>query len=334
MTPGIEALRSCSNAWRTSFSVSSGASSNSSRTRTMRAESPRGTISIKSQTWFERRTDLRPDIFQDASSAAEFCGETASATFSTCSLISCTFGCTSRIKSCSASESRSMRVVISCNSFNIVSWRDEMRCIHQKQTHQQPRPAQVSVNRIILLCPRRFDLDVDRNCLANPGDSFRALTEHQIKLPALERLGCHAPTRLFTFARDRVEQFYMQGDRLCYAVHGEIADNIAAFLAGSLHIAALESDLRIFFDVEKLQAAQMIIAFCNSGVDAAHINSRNHRGIFGMLPVDVDLAIELHELAVGGSDELVNGKPNCRSRLIKFINLVRQRRRTERSCQN
>jgi len=31
---------------------------------------------------------------------------------------------------------------------------------------------------LILLRPRRFDLDVDRDRLANPGDSFRALAEH------------------------------------------------------------------------------------------------------------------------------------------------------------
>src|ERR1700738_1799482 len=71
---------------------------------------------------------------------AEPPGDTASTTFSTCSLISCTFGWTSRIKSCSARETFSMRIVISCSSFNIASWREEIRCIHQKQTHQQPSP--------------------------------------------------------------------------------------------------------------------------------------------------------------------------------------------------
>src|SRR6266404_2303510 len=305
MTPGIEALRSCSNAWRTSFSVSSGASSNSSRTRTMRAESPRGTISIKSQTWFERRADLRPDIFQDALSAAEFCGETASATSATCSLISCTFGCTSRIKSCSASESRSMRAVISCNSFNMASWRDEMRCIHQKQAHQQPRPIQVRANTVISLCPRRFDFDVDRDRLANPGDSFRALAEHQIELAAFERLRCHRPTRLFRFVRERAEQFHMQGDRFRYPVHGKIAENVAALRPRLLHAAALENDFGKSLHVKKFRTAQVIVAFDDSSVDAAHINSRRHRGFFGVLPVDVDLAVEFRELSMRGSEKLV-----------------------------
>lgn len=64
------------------------------------------------------------------------------------------------------------------SSFNIASWRAEMRCIHQKQTHQQPKPIQVSANMPISLRPRRFDLDVDRDRLADPGESFRALAEH------------------------------------------------------------------------------------------------------------------------------------------------------------
>src|ERR1700730_5813698 len=72
-------------------------------------------------------------------------GETASATFSTCALISLTCGWTSRIKSCSALESCSMRWVTSCSSFNIACGREQMRCIHQKPTSQQPMPIQVRV---------------------------------------------------------------------------------------------------------------------------------------------------------------------------------------------
>src|SRR6266568_8052536 len=123
----------------------------------------------------------------------------------------------------------------------------------------------------------------------------------------------------------------MQGDRFRYAVHGEIAEDVSVLLAGSLHAPALEIDLRIFFDVEKFRAAQVIVSFNDSGVDAAHINSRNNRGIFRMLPIDVDFAIELRELAVGGGEELVNGETNCRARLVKFISLVRQCGRTQRA---
>jgi len=130
-------------------------------------------------------------------------GETASATFSTCSLISPTCGCTSRIKLCPACEICSMRVVIPWSSFNTASWREEMRCIHQKQTHQQPRPIHVSTKRIISLHARSFDLDVDCHRLADSRNRFGALAEHQIEIATLKRLGCHRPTRLFRIVRDR-----------------------------------------------------------------------------------------------------------------------------------
>src|SRR5438046_4258368 len=171
----------------------------------MRAESPRGVIFI-SACYFQKKLSIfaRTSGNQDAArDVSEPPGETASATFSTCSLISPTCGCTSRIKSCSACEICSMRVVISWSSFSIASWREEMRRIHQKQTHQQPRPTHVSTKRIMSLHARRFDLDVDRDRLGNSRNRFGALIEHQIEIAALERLGCHCPTRFFDIIRDR-----------------------------------------------------------------------------------------------------------------------------------
>ena len=50
---------------------------------------------------------------------------------------------------------------------------------------------------------RGFDLDVDRDRLADSRNRFSALTEHQIEIAALERLGCHCPTRFFDIIRDR-----------------------------------------------------------------------------------------------------------------------------------
>src|SRR5216110_3596217 len=135
----------------------------------MRAESPRAVICMRekidkraenlNRTWCPQPIqNLRGQLFS---------GETASLTFWTCSLISPTCGCTSLIKSCSACESFSIRLVISCSSSNIASWRDEMRCIHQKQAHQQPTPNQVRTKRVMSLCPDCFDLDVNGDCLAN-----------------------------------------------------------------------------------------------------------------------------------------------------------------------
>src|SRR5205814_10389696 len=90
-----------------------------------------------------------------------------------------------------------MRVVISWSSFSIAPWREEMRRIHQKQTHQQPRPTHVSTKRIMSLHARGFDLDVDSDRLADSRNRFGALTEHQIEIAARELHGCQCPTRFF-----------------------------------------------------------------------------------------------------------------------------------------
>jgi len=71
-----------------------------------------------------------------------------------------------------------MRIVISCSSFNIASWREEIRRIHQKQTHQQPRPAHVSTKMSMLLHAQGFDRDLDCDCLAYSRNGFRALAKH------------------------------------------------------------------------------------------------------------------------------------------------------------
>lgn len=65
----------------------------------------------------------------------------------------------------------------------------------------------------------------------------------------------------------------MQRDRLCHAVHREVAEDVAALRAGLFHTAALERYLRVFGHVEKFRAAQVIVPLLDSGVDTAHLNS-------------------------------------------------------------
>src|SRR5438105_3530986 len=98
----------------------------------------------------------------------------------------------------------------------------------------------------------------------------------------------------------------MQRDRLCYPVHRQVAGDVAFLRTGLFHVSALEGDLRKFLDIKKFPTAQMIVALNNSGVDAANINSGRYRRVFRVLPVDVDLAVELLELAVSGAKKLVN----------------------------
>jgi len=57
----------------------------------------------------------------------------------------------------------------------------------------------------------------------------------------------------------------------------------------------------------------MVIAFDYPSIDAGNVNFRHYRRFFGMLPVDVDLAVELGELSVRGPEELVNGETDRRA---------------------
>ena len=123
-------------------------------------------------------------------------GVTASATSLTDSLISPTAGCTSLMRSCSAFDNRSMRLVTSCSSLSVVSCRDEMRCIHQKQTPQQAIPVHpkimLAVSKLLILklhIMRDRDLDNSR--------------EHKSRLRAPELLLSGLRSGATTLARPR-----------------------------------------------------------------------------------------------------------------------------------
>ena len=66
----------------------------------------------------------------------------------------------------------------------------------------------------------------------------------------------------------------MQRNGFRHAVHGEIAENVAALRPRSRHAAALKCDLGKFRNVKELGAAQMLVALLDPGVDAAHVNLR------------------------------------------------------------
>ena len=131
----------------------------------------------------------------------------------------------------------------------------------------------MSTKRIILLRARGFDLDVDRNRLTDSRDGFGALAEHQIEFTAFDGFRRYGPTRLFRVVGDGTEQFHMQRDRSRDAMHGKIAENVATLLASLLHAVALERDFRKLCDVKKFRTTQVIVAFFDSRVDAADIDS-------------------------------------------------------------
>jgi hypothetical protein len=128
---------------------------------------------------------------------------------------------------------------------------------------------------VISLRPLRFDFDVDRNRLTDAGHCLGRGGKHQIEVAPHDWLGGHSPARSARFTHRR-QQFHMKRDWPCHAMHGEIAENVAALRAGPFHAPAPERDLGKFFRVKKFRAAQMIIAFFDARVDAAHINLRRN----------------------------------------------------------
>src|ERR1700730_8650282 len=102
----------------------------------------------------------------------------------------------------------------------------------------------------------------------------------------------------------------MKRDRPCHAMHREVAENGAALRSGSLDASAPERHLEKFFHVKKFRTAEMVVAFFDLRVDAAHVDLRRDRGILRMLPLDVDLAGEPCEFAMGSAEKLMHGETN------------------------
>ena len=113
----------------------------------------------------------------------------------------------------------------------------------------------------------------------------------------------------------------MKRDRLCYAVHGEVANNVAALRSRLFYAATFERDLWKSLDIKKFLAAQMIVSLFDVGVDAAHVDLRRYRGILRMLAFDVDLAIELGESSLSRAQELMHTKTDRRARWIELVSL-------------
>ena len=126
---------------------------------------------------------------------------------------------------------------------------------------------------IISLRPLCFDLDIDRDCLADSRHCFGCRGKHQIEVAARDWPGRNRPPRSARFIYRR-QQFHMKCDRSSHAMHREIAENVAALRPGSLDASALERDLGKLFRVKEFRAAQMIVAFFDLRVDAAHVDLR------------------------------------------------------------
>ena len=115
----------------------------------------------------------------------------------------------------------------------------------------------------------------------------------------------------------------MQRDRSGYAMHGEVADDVARIRTGLLHVPTLERDLGKFRRVKKILAAQMRVTFCNTGIDAFHLNCCRNGRFLGMLAIKFDRPAKLFEAARYCSDSLVHFEADGRARRSDFENFSR-----------
>ena len=115
----------------------------------------------------------------------------------------------------------------------------------------------------------------------------------------------------------------MKCDRSGHTVHGEIAENVAALRSGSLYAPAFERYLGKFFHVKEFRAAEMVVAFFDVCVDAAHVDLGGDRGILRMLAIDLDLTTESCEFAVGSTEKLMHREANRGAGRIEFVGVVR-----------
>ncbi len=98
----------------------------------------------------------------------------------------------------------------------------------------------------------------------------------------------------------------MQRNRFGYAMHGEVADDVARIRTGLLHASTLERDLGKFRRIKKIRAAQMRVAFRDAGIDALHLNCCRNGRFLRMLTIKFDRPAKLFEAARYGSDSLVH----------------------------
>jgi len=123
----------------------------------------------------------------------------------------------------------------------------------------------------------------------------------------------------------------MKRNRSGHAVHGEIAEDVAALRSGSLDASAPERHLGKFFHVKEFWAAKMVVPFFDVRVDAAHVDLRGDRRILRMLAIDLNLTAESCEIAVGGAEKLMHGEANRGAGWIELVGLVRQCGGTQRN---
>src|SRR6266571_7393660 len=132
----------------------------------------------------------------------------------------------------------------------------------------------------------RFDLEVDGDLIADHRNAFERFAELQTELAPPKWLGRHLPTS--SFLPFLCQELHMQGDRFGYAMHAEVADDIARIRTSLLHASALKGDLRELRDVKKFRAAHVRIAFRDACIDALNLNCCRNGRLLRMLAIKFD----------------------------------------------
>jgi hypothetical protein len=181
---------------------------------------------------------------------------------------------------------------------------------------QPPAPSETMLSVVVsqirspLFRSHRLNLEVDRDLIADHRNAFERFAELQTELAPAQWLRRRLPTsRFLPFL---CQELHMQRDRFGYAMHGEVADNVARIRTGPLNASAPKADLRELRDVKKICAAQVRIAFRDSCVNALHLNRGGHRRFLWMLAIKFDGPAKLFEAARYCGDGLVHFETDSR----------------------
>src|ERR1700674_420915 len=109
-------------------------------------------------------------------------------------------------------------------------------------------------------------------------------------------------------------------------MHRQVACNLSRVRACLFHAMTLERDLRKLRDVEKLVAAQMLVAFRDRGVEARRLNRRGDGGLLGMIAVHFDRPGKSRESPFRRAEKMPDLERDGRVRRIEFVDFVSPRR--------
>src|SRR5262245_14864141 len=131
----------------------------------------------------------------------------------------------------------------------------------------------------LLFRSSRFDLNVDCDVITNHRNSFDTLAPTQTELTPSDRRGRYPPSSslILSDGLRRSDKFHLKGYWPCHAMHRQVANNFTRIRACFLCLSTLERDFRKLLHIEKISAPQMLVSFCDGGVDAGCLNRNRDR---------------------------------------------------------